>query len=68
MKKHNKYTIMGMKALQRAAFKIAEDAKKHQYKIPIWRNGRIEYEIPKIIPETMEDKNSSFEEIRDRDR
>ena len=46
MKKHNKYAVIGLKALQRAATKVAEDARKNNYKIPIWINGRIEYEIP----------------------
>jgi len=51
MKNHSKYTILGFKALQRAAAKIAEDARKNHYKIPFWKNGKIEYEIPEIITE-----------------
>lgn len=51
MKKYNKYSLLGLKALQRAAAKVAMDAKKNNYKIAIWQNGRIEYEIPKIIAE-----------------
>ncbi|MFH2044042.1 MAG: hypothetical protein ABIK92_02730 [Pseudomonadota bacterium] len=51
MKKHNKYTIIGLRALQRAAEKVAEDARKNNYKIPVWINGRIEYEIPGQITE-----------------
>ena len=51
MEKHNKYTLLGFKALQRAAAKVAENARKNNYKIPIWKNGRIEYEIPQIITE-----------------
>lgn len=51
MKKHNKYAVIGLKALRRAAAKVAEDARKNNYKIPVWRNGRIEYEIPGIITE-----------------
>lgn len=47
MKKTNKYAVLGLKALQRAAAKVAEDAIKNNYKIPIWRNGKIEHEIPK---------------------
>jgi len=46
MKKHNKYAVIGLKALRRAAKKVAEDARKNKYKIPIWKNGKIEYEIP----------------------
>ncbi|MBW2247244.1 MAG: hypothetical protein JRF62_08570 [Deltaproteobacteria bacterium] len=51
MIKHNKYTILGFKALQRAAAKVAENARKNNYKIPVWENGRIKYEIPDIITE-----------------
>ena len=51
MKKYNKYALLGLKALQRAAVNVAENARKNGYKIPVWRNGRIEYEIPEIITE-----------------
>ena len=51
MKKHNKYALIGLKALKRAAAKVAENARKNKYKIPVWKNGRIEYEIPGIITE-----------------
>jgi hypothetical protein len=51
MKKHNKYALLGLKALERAAVKVAADARKNKYKIPVWKNGRIEYEIPEIITE-----------------
>ena len=51
MKKHNKYTVIGLKALKRAAAKVAEDARKNNYKIPIWKNGRIEYKIPGVTTE-----------------
>jgi hypothetical protein len=51
MKQHNKYALLGLKALERAAAKVAEDARKNKYKIPVWKNGRIEYEIPEIITE-----------------
>ena len=46
MKKHNKYALLGLKALERAAAKVAENARKNKYKIPVWKNGHIEYEIP----------------------
>lgn len=42
MKKHSQYTILGFKAIQRAAAKVAENARKNNYKIPVWINGRIE--------------------------
>ena len=51
MKKHNKYALLGLKALERASAKVAENARKNNYKIPIWKNGRIEYEIPAISTE-----------------
>ena len=49
--KHNKYALLGLKALERAAPKVAKNARKNKYKIPVWKNGRIEYEIPGIITE-----------------
>jgi hypothetical protein len=51
MKKHNKYELLALKAMERAATKVAEDARRNRYKIPIWKNGRIEYEIPMDITE-----------------
>lgn len=53
MKKHNEYALKGLKALQRAAFKVFENANKHNYKIPIWKNGHVVYEIPKIKTEQI---------------
>ena len=58
MKKHNKYTILGFKALQRAAIKVAENARKNNYKIPVWKNGRIEFEVPEIIIEQASAPNA----------
>jgi hypothetical protein len=43
MKGHNIYTILGFKALQRAAIKVAENARKNNLKIPIWKDGKVEY-------------------------
>lgn len=51
MKKHNEYAVIGLKALQRAARKVAEDARKNNYEIPIWENERVKYMIPDIITE-----------------
>jgi hypothetical protein len=51
MKQHNKYALLGLKALERAAAKVAENARKNKFKIPVWKNGHIEYEIPEIIAE-----------------
>ncbi len=53
VKKHNRYTILGLKALQRAAKKVAENARKNNLKISIWKNGRIEYIIPEINTEQV---------------
>ena len=51
MKKHNKYAVIGLKALRRAATKVAEDARKNNYKIPIWENDRVKFVIPEISTE-----------------
>lgn len=51
MKKDNKYAIIGLKALQRAAQKVADDARRNNYKIPVWINGRIVHKIPGMITE-----------------
>lgn len=48
MKKHNRYAVLGFNALRRVAIKIAENANKNNYKIPVWKGGHIVYEIPKI--------------------
>ena len=53
MEKHNKYTLLGLKALQRAAAKVAKNARENNLKIPIWKNGHIEYEIPRISTEQV---------------
>ncbi len=43
MKEHNVYATLGLKALKRAADKVAENARKNNLKIPIWKNGKVEY-------------------------
>ena len=53
MEKHNRYSLLGLKALRRADAKVAKNARKNNYKIPIWKNGRIEYEIPQRITEQV---------------
>jgi hypothetical protein len=60
MKKHNKYAIIGLKALQRAAKKVADEARKGNYKIPIWNNGRIEYKIAGIVSEQDASADARF--------
>ena len=37
--------------MKRAAAKVSENARKNNYRIPIWKNGQIEYEIPAISTE-----------------
>lgn len=54
MKEHNEYAVLGFRALQRAATKVAENARKNNYKIPIWQNGRIKYLVPEINTEPMD--------------
>lgn len=56
MKQHSRYAIMGLNALKRAAEKVAEDARKNNYKIPVWKNGRIIHETPEM---TTDQKKSS---------
>ena len=61
MKKHNYYAVIGLRALKRAAAKVAEDARKNNYKIPVWKNGRIEYVIPGVDtrPEDATDQGNT---------
>ncbi len=54
MKKHSKYALMGLRAIERAAIKVAEDARRNNYKIPVWIDGRIEYVIPEIPTRTTD--------------
>lgn len=48
MKKHNEYTEMGLRAIKRAAKKVYEDARKNNIKIPVWKNGKVEYIEPTL--------------------
>jgi hypothetical protein len=36
MEKHNRYSLLGLKALRRAVAKVAENARKNNYKIPLY--------------------------------
>lgn len=51
MKKYNRSTEIGLKALRRAAAKVYEDAKRNNYPIPVWKDGRIVHEIPEAPPD-----------------
>jgi len=49
MKRHNKYALLGLKALRRAVQNVAEEARRNNLKIPVWVNGHIEYVSPEKI-------------------
>ncbi len=51
MKKKSSYAKLGLKALKRADAKVYEDARKNNYKIPIWENGRIVFVTQEKNPE-----------------
>jgi hypothetical protein len=63
MKKYSKYSMLGLKAIQRAAAKVAEDAKKNNYKIPVWQNGKIEFEVPEIVTNHTDPTDAKVERI-----
>ena len=48
MKRYNEYAVLGLQALERAAKKVAENARKNKNKIPIWEDGSIKFKIPTI--------------------
>jgi len=43
------YAALGLKALRRAARKVAENARKNNVAIPVWRKGRVEYIAPEYL-------------------
>ena len=53
MKKNNSYAISGLNALKRAAAKVAADARKNNYKIPIWEDNKVKYIMPEIPKRTI---------------
>lgn len=60
MKNRNKFALLGLKALKRAAGKAVDNARKNNLKIPVWKNGRIEYKMPVIsIKENAESSDGS---------
>ena len=63
MKKYNKYSTLGLKALQRAAVKVAKEAQKNNYKIPVWQNGKIEFVVPEIVPNHTGSPDTKIERI-----
>ena len=48
MDKSEYYAEIGMKAAKRAAQKVIEQAYRENRPIPIWKNGKVEYEVPSI--------------------
>ena len=48
------YATLGLKALNRAVQNAIAEAKRKNLKIPIWKEGKIEYINPKIITEQRE--------------
>jgi len=59
MKNRNKYAILGLKALQRAAEKAVYNAGRNNLKIPVWKNGQIEYERP-VVKEKEKLKSGDY--------
>jgi hypothetical protein len=55
--------MIGLKALQRAAVKVAEDAKKNNYKMPVWENGKIEFEVSEIATNHTGSPDTKVERI-----
>ena len=51
MENQNKHAMIALKALKRAAAKVAEHARRNNYKLPVWTNGKIEYRVPEITTE-----------------
>ncbi len=52
-KQNQDYATMGLKALSRAAQKAIAEAKRKNLKIPIWKDGKIEYINPEINTEQL---------------
>ncbi len=48
------YATMGLKALSRAAHKAIAEAKRKNLKIPVWKDGKIEYINPDINAEELD--------------
>ena len=48
MEQEKDYATIALKALSRAAHKAIVEAKKRGLKIPVWKNGKIEYINPEI--------------------
>jgi len=51
MKKHHKYSLLGLKALKRATEQAIKEAQLHSYKVPYWKEGKISVEVPELNSE-----------------
>jgi hypothetical protein len=51
MKKHHKYSLLGLKALKRATEQAMKEAQLHSYKVPYWKEGKISVEVPELNSE-----------------
>ncbi len=40
------YIEIAERAAKRAALKVAEKARQENRPLPVWRNGRVEFEVP----------------------
>lgn len=49
---------LGYAALCRAAFEVAEKAKKENRKLPMWKNGKVIYDFPAITPQQVAAANA----------
>lgn len=59
MNKGDYYAEIGMKAATRAAIKVIVQANRENRPIPIWKNGKVEYEIPSIPNKQMQSTQKS---------
>jgi len=46
MKSNNQNALLALQAMKRAVAKVYEHARKNNYKLPVWKNGRVEYIMP----------------------
>ena len=60
MDQHKDYATIGLKALRRAAYKAIVEAKKRGLKIPVWKDGKIEYINPEIDTQQVAASNRHF--------
>lgn len=54
MNKTDYYAEIGMKAAKRAAQKVIEQANRENRPIPVWKNGKVEYEVPPVPNKQMQ--------------